>query len=142
MDNNQKEHLDKVMEDLQVQPVGSGYIDCICPSRNIGMFIDSLNKLDIKISELTWWCFVDDAHEACGLGGPPNRFGTGWYSEMPFQETLKFSDNEKVRNFLLSEWPKSRDYQACYTPGFWLVVPKEWRNPWIGADPWRGGDWQ
>ena len=38
-----KQHLDSIMENLFIQPVGNGYIDCICHNKSINRFIDVKN---------------------------------------------------------------------------------------------------
>ncbi|MHB1130932.1 MAG: hypothetical protein ACYC4L_00905 [Chloroflexota bacterium] len=91
--------LDWTLEQLHVQPVGRGYIDCICPKANIAGFIDAMNKLGIRITEFTWWCFVDEGHKSCGYGGPSNRFGPGWYSEIGMATTYEVSSNEEARKY-------------------------------------------
>ena len=45
----------------------------ICPTQNIGEFIDYMDELCITIKGFTWWCHVHDNHQPCGLGGPRNQ---------------------------------------------------------------------
>ena len=42
---DQKTKIDKVIEKLFIQPVGNGYIDCICSMQIVGAFIDAMNEL-------------------------------------------------------------------------------------------------
>jgi hypothetical protein len=129
--NDKKIRLDENMKKLSVQPVGNGYIDCICPFTNVEPFIDSMNKLNIKITGFTWWCLVIKEHEPCAMGGPRSIYGSGWYSEIPpMSEVHEFLDNEAIKNYLLNEWPSSIDYKSCFTPAFWLDVPDDWKNSW------------
>ena len=64
------------------------------------------------------------------MGGPQNRYGTGWYSGIPMDSILEFQTNVDVKNYLLSEWPRRNDYKSCFIPAFWLDVPDDWKNPW------------
>lgn len=123
-----KAEIDNILECLQVQPVGSGYIDCICPIQNVAAFIDSISRLNIRITEFTWWCFVSNDHKPCGMGGPKNEYGTGWYSEICMGKTYDFPSNEALKQYLICEWPKSTDYKPCYTPAFWLDLPDIWES--------------
>lgn len=112
--------LKKVMNELHVQPVGKGYIDMICPKENIEKFIDEMNRMHIKIIGFTWWCYVTENHTPCGMGGPKNRFGSGWYSEISFGDLIRVNSNEQLRQYLLEVYPSSEAYKPCYTPAFWL----------------------
>ena len=118
-----KETLHNLFEKLHVQPVGNGYIDCICPKENIGEFISALDKLNVKIDGFTWWCFSVDGHQACGMGGPKNQYGNGFYSEMYESTLIEFKDNESYKHYLLNEFPNSSNYKECLVPGFWLTLP-------------------
>lgn len=118
--------IDQIITKLHIQPVGDGYIDLICPKENIAAFIDQLTALDIRIYGFTWWCHVTDGHDACGSGGPKNKFGDGWYSEiLPMGNLLQFEDNMSLRHFLLEEYPACEDYKECYCPAFWLEDTSE-----------------
>lgn len=46
--SNKKLRLDENMEKFSMQPVGNGYIDCICTLTNAVSFIDAMNELNIK----------------------------------------------------------------------------------------------
>lgn len=128
--NDKKLRLDENLKKLSVQPIGNGYIDCICPLANIAQFIDTMNEINIKITGFTWWCLVIEGHEPCGMGGPRDRHSPGWYSEIPMDSILKFSSNADIKNFLFNDWPSSSDYKPCFHPCFWLDVPSGWKNPW------------
>lgn len=96
--NDKKIRLDENMKKLSVQPVGNGYIDCICPFANVEPFINTMNKLNIKITGFTWWCLVINGHEPCGMGGPRNIYGSGWYSEIPpMGEVHEFPNKRQLR---------------------------------------------
>lgn len=114
--------LDKILEELQVQRVGIGCIDLICPTESIGKFIDKMNELNIHIIGFTWWCHAANTHEACGMGGPKCIYTDGYYSEIQMGYVIEFDNNEEIRNYLLNEYPNSSDYKPCYVPGFWLNI--------------------
>ncbi len=120
-----KVKVDRVIDRLHIQPVGSGYIDMICPSKNIKAFIDEMDALNVRIYGFTWWCHVTGDHKPCGLGGPKNKFGDGWYSEV-FQlgDIILMQSNDEVRDYLLNVYPNSEDYKPCHNPGFWLEPGK------------------
>lgn len=102
MTHDKKERIDEVIDKLCARPVGNGYIDCICPLKNVNVFINAMSELNVKITGFTWWCFVNEGHEPCGMGGPQNRYGTGWYSEIPpMGAVYEFPNNEDVKNYLL-----------------------------------------
>lgn len=111
------------MKKFHIQSVGCGYFDCICPMENAVEFIDTMTKAGIRITDLTWWCHVTNGHEPCGMGGPQNKFGTGWYSEICMDDTIAFSSNDEVKDFLTNTWLKSDSYQPCFTPAFRLAIP-------------------
>lgn len=111
-----------IFEKLKIQPVGNGLIDLICPIENADLFITEMDKSGIIIKGFTWWCHVTGDHKPCGMGGPKNKFGEGWFSEvLPMGEVITFENNEEYRNFFLYEWKKSSNYKPCFCPGFWLV---------------------
>lgn len=123
-----KNELDLLLEIFHIEPVGKGYIDCICPIENAPAFISELTKHSIKVIGFTWWCHVTEGHEACGLGGPVSRYEEGWYSEIEMGNVKEFSDNDEIIKYLKYDWLKSPDYRPCFTPAFWLDVPKNWEN--------------
>lgn len=111
--------IKKVIDNLHIQVVGSGSAELICPKENVEKFIDEMDRLHIRIKGITWWCYVTDGHEPCGMGGPKNRFGSGWYSEI-LMDLLRFDSNQQLRKYMLEIYPSSEEYKACYTPAFWL----------------------
>ena len=115
-----KAAVDTIMEKLHIQCVGNGYVDMICPTQNIGEFIDYMEELGITIKGFTWWCHVCDGHQLCGLGGPRNQYGDGWFSEIPMNKVICFESNEKLKHYLLVDYPNSHEYKECYVPAFWL----------------------
>ncbi len=123
-----KQELDMLLEIFHVQPVGYGYIDCICPMENAPAFIRELTKRSVRISGFTWWCHVTEDHEPCGIGGPKSRYDDGWYSEIEMGNVKEFPDNSEMLEYLEHGWKASPDYRPCFTPAFWLDVPKDWKN--------------
>lgn len=123
----EKSVLDTVIEKYKIQPVGNGYIDLICPWQSVNDFIDELTQHNIKITGFTWWCHAVGEHNPCGMGGPKNKFGDGFFSEIEMGRICEFSSNKDVKSFLLYEWVNSDDYKPCYVPAFWLDVPKDWK---------------
>ena len=117
---NSKNDLQRIIDELHIQAIGNGYIDLICPKENAGKFIDEMDKLHIKIIGITWWCHVTEGHEPCGTGGPKNKFGPGWYSEIPLTDLIRFESNKELRQYLLKEYPASKEYKECHMPAFWL----------------------
>jgi hypothetical protein len=119
-------NVNKVLQDIfakyHIQPVGSGYIDCICPKENIESFIMAIDGLNVKIDGFTWWCFSVNGHQPCGMGGPKNEYGDGFYSEIE-SGLMEFQSNESCKNYLLNEFPSSGEYKDCFVPGFWLTLP-------------------
>lgn len=111
--------LKVIFERLKIQPVGSGLNDLICPIENADLFITEMDKMNIQIKGFSWWCHATDNHKSCGMGGPKNEFGEGWFSET--METISFKSNEDYHNFFLHEWKKSKEYKPCYQPGFWIL---------------------
>lgn len=127
--NNQKDFVKiqlieekfmEVFERLHIQPAGAGYVDLICSKSNIGVFVDEMDALGVRIVGFTWWCHVNKNHKPCGMGGPKNKYGEGWYSEIAMEKLQNFESNEKVKAFFIEENMKSASYKECYVPGFWL----------------------
>ncbi len=123
-----KTKLDKLIKKCEITIVGDGYVDMICPWENIGMFIAGVSQLGIVIEGFTWWCNVTGTHRPCGMGGPHNKYGDNWYSEIEMGKVHEFASNEATLKFLLEEWKEQSDYKACYVPGFWLCVPNGWKS--------------
>ena len=122
-----KQNLDNALSKLKIQFVGSGYVDCICFKEYISNFTDEMDRLNITIVGVSWWCHVVDGHKACGLGGPTAEFAEGWYSEI-VDEYECFEDNKSVRDYLFDSFPKSGKLRPCMIPSFCLGVPDEWKN--------------
>ncbi len=114
--------LDETLEYYHIQPVGKGYIDCICPRESIDGFITRLSLLGIKIEGFTWWCFSDSKHPPCGMGGPKNKYGEGYFSEMQMQGVFDLESNEEYHNYLVNIFPYSKEYKDCLVPAFWLKI--------------------
>lgn len=110
--------LKDICERLKIVSVG-GFSELICPIENANLFITEMDKMNIQIKEFSWWCHVTDNHKPCGMGGPKNEFGEGWFSET--MESISFKSNEDYHNFFLHEWRKSSEYKPCYQPGFWIL---------------------
>ncbi len=121
MDLNNDE-LRIIAQRFNITIVGSGYIDWICPKDNISGFIDEMERIGVKITGFTWWCHVCDGHKPCGLGGPLDEYGNGWYSEICFGDVHEFSNHSALRRYLFEEYPASAEYKACYVPAFWLDI--------------------
>lgn len=111
--------LNTIFEKLKIQPVGKGFVDLICPIENADLFITEMDKMGIQIKGFSWWCYVTGNHKPCGMGGPKNEFGEGWFSET--MDDIYFDSNEKYRDFFLNKWKKSIEYKPCYQPGFWIL---------------------
>ncbi|WP_144556031.1 hypothetical protein [Bacillus sp. X1(2014)] len=150
----QIEHL---FTKYKVQPVGSGYIDCIVMKNNLEEFIKELTALGILISDVSWWCYVNPNNETTecphGMGGPKSTYYEGWFSEL--QNDFFEADSEKV-NSILNSYDKQSinalniqtidgiknmlnkpfkytptDYiqcNKCVMPGVWLLVPEDWER--------------
>lgn len=116
-----KKELDAVMERLHITPVGSGYLELICPKDSIMDFIDEMDRLGLAITGFSWWCHVTQGHEPCGMGGPKDRFGDGWYSEIQMGAFTPLDCNEAYREFFMTEY---RNYKPCLVPAFSLESEK------------------
>jgi hypothetical protein len=119
---NVEKKLIEIFNKYQIQTVGNGYIDCICPKNNIERFISAIDELHVKIDGFTWWCFSANGHQACGMGGPKNKFGEGFYSEVD-SGLIELKNNRGYKHYLLNEFPYSSEYKECLVPGFWLSIP-------------------
>lgn len=116
---HQKE-LEMIIEQLHITRVGTGYFELICPKNSIIEFIDEMDRLHISITGFTWWCHVTEGHEPCGMGGPRDKFGDGWYSEIKMFAFTSLSCNQAYRRFFMTEYPNSFDYKPCFVPAFCL----------------------
>ena len=110
----------KSLEALQIQPVGEGLIDLICPPEHINAFIDFCEADGVPIRGFTWWCHVTEGHAPCGMGGPRSRYYDGWFSEIPMEDIIRLPDNGAYRDFFRNTWPKDKSWRDCWWPGFWL----------------------
>lgn len=122
-----KWQLDALIEKYKVQPVGSGYIDCIVALENVFYLIDDLSVLRIRVSGLTWWCHFIDKDAGCphGMGGPKSVYYEGWFSEMDLP-LIEFETNEQATAYITA--PDDPTVLKCFVPGLWLDVPDEWSN--------------
>ena len=110
------EPFQEMFSKLKVTRVGD---ECICPIENAAEFIDGMSEKNIKIPCFSWWCYVSEGHKPCGMGGPRNVHGEGWYSEICADDAIfEFENNEEMKKFLLQEWSKSPNYRGCFTPAF------------------------
>lgn len=125
---NLKRKIDDAIIQYHIQPVGCGYIDCICSIENVEGFIDCMIRLGVQITMFSWWCHVTENHKPCGMGGPVDSYGDGWYSEIEMGKTYEFSSNQQMRDYLLFTWKSEKLYKPCYVPAFFLNVPKRWKN--------------
>ena len=124
----EQHELDDILQKYHIQPVGNGYIDCICPEDNIISFIDEITAHGIRIIGFTWWCFVSNGHELCGMGGPQNEYDDGWFSEIAMFDVHEFGTNEEIKNYLTNVWRYQNGYKSCFVPAFYLDVPDKWRR--------------
>jgi hypothetical protein len=126
---NTKIQIDRLIERFHIQPVGCGYIDLITPTEFIDDFIGQLNILGIRITMLSTWCRVIEGHDPCGHGGPMNRFGQGWFSEVT-NILVEYIPEEEVEtnNKQYLEYCLDTERPDCFRPGFWLDVPESWKN--------------
>ncbi|MBQ3122716.1 MAG: hypothetical protein IJP24_05180 [Firmicutes bacterium] len=79
-----------------------------------------MNRLHIDITGFTWWCHVTEGHEPCGMGGPRDRYGDGWYSEIEMFAFTTLDSNDAYRRYFTMEYPNSKDYKPCRVPAFSL----------------------
>ena len=110
--------LERIIERLHMIRVGSGYFEIICPKTSITAFIDEMDKLHIDIAGFSWWCHVTEGHEPCGMGGPHNIYGDGWYSEIEMSDFTTMRSNDEYRRYFTIEYPHSEEYLPCRVPAF------------------------
>ncbi len=127
IEKSTKKQLDDIIVKYEITTVGNGYIECICPSKNIENFLDEVGKLNIKVDGFHWWCFSpsDDSHKPCGMGGP--KVKNGFYSEINMQNFYEFETINLMKQYLLYDYKETADYKPCFNPAFWLNVPKSWK---------------
>lgn len=123
-----KEELDALLERHGVQPVGNGYIDCICPREEAGPFLKALRSAGIAVTDYSLWQYVPPAETAVlGMGGPPCRYRAGWYSELNVLRLLRpWRGEAELEAFLTAEEGR---LGCTLAPGFCLEVPEDWRSP-------------
>ena len=115
-----KEELEEVIERLSIIRVGRDFSTLICPWNAVVAFIDEMEKMQFHITGFEWWCHVAQGHEPCGLGGPRDRCGNGWYSELPIDTFFMLESNAAYRRFFTVEYPNCKDYKPCFVPAFCL----------------------
>ena len=109
--------LETIIERLHMTRVGTGYFELICPKKAIVEFIDEMERLQIDITGFTWWCHVTEEHEPCGMGGPRDKFGDGWYSEIKMFAFTSFDCNQAYRQFFTTAYLNCK---PCLLPAFSL----------------------
>ncbi|REK52740.1 MAG: hypothetical protein DWQ49_12545 [Bacteroidetes bacterium] len=131
MDN--KRQLDSLIATHAAIIVGNGYTDIIVPQNKIETFTAGLEKLDIGVTDLTWWCYCKkDNNSGCphGMGGP--IYKDGYFSEITEEhdELDKMGSVELIQFIHGKETKGSLTFQNndCLTPGFWLDVSESWKN--------------
>ena len=112
--------LEAILERLHMIPVGSGFFELICPQSSIAAFLDEMDRRQIQIAGFSWWCHVTEGHEPCGMGGPRDKYGDGWYSEIELFGFSSLDSNDAYRRYFTLEYPQSRDYRPCRVPAFSL----------------------
>lgn len=112
--------LEDILRRHKVQPVGMGYLDCICPREGAALFLEEVSTVGITVTDYSLWQYVLSPEEAVrGMGGPRCRYREGWYSELN----------------VLRPWRGIEELEACLTaeearlecrlvPGFWLEGPE------------------
>lgn len=112
--------LEDIINRLHMIRVGTGYFEMICPQDSIVAFLDEMDRLDIDITGFSWWCHVTKGHEPCGMGGPRDTYGDGWYSEIEMFAFTSLDNNDAYRRYFTIEYPNSKDYKPCHVPAFSL----------------------
>ena len=154
--HNNQEQLQNLIEDLlekyNVQPVGNGYIDLILDCESSIQLIDELAKIAVAIERLTWWCHTTPESASkygCphGMGGPPNGFGEGHFSECSDYPEFVVAEHqspndeysleprlyaercsEVVTYYIKNVLPTESFYSPCLNPGLWFNVPYDWKR--------------
>ena len=122
--NRRVRALGALLERHGVQPVGDGFLDCICPREEAEPFLRGLRSLGVAVSGYSLWQYAASEEEpVCGMGGPRCRYREGWYSEL--QGGLYTFRSLREMERLLDE--EENRLQCTLSPGFWLVVPEDGR---------------
>ncbi|MFD1990258.1 hypothetical protein ACFSGI_09835 [Paenibacillus nicotianae] len=143
--------LNKLLEKYQVEPVGTGYIDCITPLSSVSDFIEELTTHTIVVYGVTWWYYCDtvdtlqESKCSYGMGGPQSKYRNGWFSEtmLPFHEirtteldklsSTNLSEysqhlNTEIKNYILYKLRQTANDEPCLVPALWLYVPEDWQR--------------
>ena len=132
--DDKKIRLDELLIKHKVQPVGSGYIDCIVKKENLADFLNDLDEIGIEVTGVGMWRHYtaenSEAH-GCPHGGcaPQSRYHEGYFSEMYHMKFKNEIDSSAdVLNYVFEECLNDEFYSPCVQPGLWLNVPEDWRN--------------
>lgn len=141
-----KDSLEKLFASYEVQPVGNGFVDLIVSRSNALGLLDELAKLSIRAESVSWWCLCTPENQTrlgCphGMGGPRNRFGSGWFSECVHYPIFDVSQhgealmdnsecavnsavahNHIVRNYLENDLPQEAFFSDCLYPSLSLQI--------------------
>lgn len=142
--------IDRLFNQYKVQPVGTGYIDCIITMPYVGEFIDKLTIKGIVVHAVTWWYHCSSTttiENNCPLamGGPKSTYWDGWFSEMMIDlkefETTKLDElplkqqsayvkklNQEIKTYILAESVQNQYNESCLVPALWLYVPDDWNR--------------
>lgn len=112
--------LESIIKRLRMIRVGSGFLELICPQDSIAEFINEMDNLGVNITGFSWWCHVTEGHEPCGMGGPCDEYGDGWYSEIEMFAFTTLTSNDSYRHYFTTEYPNSKDFKPCRVPAFSL----------------------
>lgn len=143
--------LNDLLEKYKVEPVGTGYIDCITALPDMSDFIEELTIHNIVVYAVTWWCYSNSAdalqQKNCShhMGGPRSKYRNGWFSEtilplheIPTTELDKLSSknqseyskniNTQIKDYIMYDFRQTANYKPCLEPALWLYVPEEWQR--------------
>lgn len=142
--------VEALLADCASLPVGWGFIDLITRKGRCDQLIAGLAALGVAIRGVTLWCDCTKESElryGCphGMGGP--RHETGFFSEMCERDWFNIEDlginasgrdvdpaslvslcNNLAREYVWVGMTRRSDYSPCLVPGFWLLVPDDWRR--------------
>lgn len=142
--------ISRLFIQYKVQPVGTGYIDCIITMPYISQCIDELTTKGIAIHAVTWWCHCTSTttiENDCpsGMGGPKSIYWDGWFSEMmmdleqietteldqlPVEQQFSYIKklNQKIKTYILDGLKQSNNNVFYLVPALWLYVPDHWNR--------------